>query len=245
MPGALMSLVAYGSQDLYLSGNPQQYYIFKIYYKRHNINDIVDKIEIIQIKFVDFVNINQTIQFKNMFDIGLVSINCSKNLGNPKRKSKFNKLPAFRNFEKFNKLKFFDCSRCNLKSIEKLKYTRIVWLNCSYNHIVNLPKNMFELEYLDFSNNNCLYRDLSFNGNLNFTNYFALRYLICNSSCITNVIGLPQTLIYLDISNNPLTYLPDLPTNLEYLLLTDTRLHTDKNFKNLTKLKYLDISLHP
>ena len=34
MPGGLMQLVAYGSQDLYLTGNPQMTY-FKLVYRRH------------------------------------------------------------------------------------------------------------------------------------------------------------------------------------------------------------------
>ena len=34
MPGALMQLVAYGAQDVYLTGNPQMTF-FKTVYRRH------------------------------------------------------------------------------------------------------------------------------------------------------------------------------------------------------------------
>ena len=52
MGGGLMQLVAYGAQDVYLTGNPQITF-FKVVYRRHT-NFAVENIEQVFNGFVDF-----------------------------------------------------------------------------------------------------------------------------------------------------------------------------------------------
>jgi hypothetical protein len=53
--GGLMQLIAYGVQDMYLTGNQNGYKPkFRIYYRKHIIGDIVVKFEIYNVEFLGF-----------------------------------------------------------------------------------------------------------------------------------------------------------------------------------------------
>lgn len=73
---SLMQLLACGSQDIYLKGNN---FIFKLYYKNHNI------IEIVNILYITGLEFNNNIKFikcdyeiKDMFFRSYINLNCSK-----------------------------------------------------------------------------------------------------------------------------------------------------------------------
>ena len=231
MAGALMNLVAYGAQDVYLSGRAGMYDKFKIYYKKHIINDIVTKIEITGWEFIESVEYCKLTKYvKNMFTNPIIkqSIDCST--------TGIKKLPKFKNLDIFNVLKYFNCSHNNLSNINKLKYISLIKLDCSYNLIKSIPNKMYSLEYLDLSNNQV-------EGDLDFLNYPELKYLMLSSNNINNVLNLGNKLIYLDLSNNPIKNLDNLPYSLEYLLVVKTHI-TKINYKSLPNLKYLDISIN-
>ena len=226
--GALMQLVAYGAQDVYLAGNPYLP-IFRIYYKKHIINDIVTKYKIIGWEFIEYVKIiNNVENIKNMFKNSNTSIDCS-NLS-------IIKLPKFHNLDDFSKLKYFNCSYNKLKNINKFKYINLIKIDCSYNNLDKIPNKMKSLEYFDFSNN--------FVGDeLDFVNYPKLKYLLASSNKNKKVFNYPEELVYLDLSNNPIDSLDNLPTSLEYLLIVQAVIKKI-NFTELTNLKYLDMSIN-
>jgi hypothetical protein len=223
--GGLMQLVNYGAQNVYLAGIGP----FRIYYKKHIINDIVTNIEIIGCEFIECVKINSNnSSIKNMFVKSCDGINCSH--------LSINKLPRFKNLDTFTKLKYFDCSNNRLKNIKKLLYGNLIKLDCSCNKIKDIPYKMKSLEYFDFSNNYVA-------GELDFIDYPKLKYLLASSNSINKILNYPEELVYLDLSNNPVKSVDDLPNSLEYLLIVET-LITTINFYSLTKLKYLDVSIN-
>lgn len=232
---SLLQLIAYGAQDVYLTGNPDinfyktTYSRFRIYYKKHIINDIVYKIEITGFEFIEYIKIKDNkINIKDMFNESLTSIDCS-NLN-------INKLPRFKNLEDFDKLKYFICSNNRIKNVEKLKYINIIKLDCSYNQLEKIPQKMKSIEYFDFSNN-------KIKGEIDFANYPKLKYLMASSNKINKISFFPEELIYLDLSNNPIECIDNLPNSLETLLIVQTNIKTI-NFTELTNLKYLDISIN-
>jgi len=228
--GALMQLVAYGAQDVYLGGNYQNFNIkFRIYYKKTIINNVIVNFEIYKVEYIKFSFVDKNFTNFNIFDRDLKYINC-ENIN-------LHKLPKFKSIDSFKKLTHFDCNSNKLVNIKKLMYnSNIVWLNCSINRITLIPSNMFSLEYFDFSNNEVI-------GNVNFSNYTNLKYLICSSNKIKSISNLPLELVYLDISDNQLENLDNLPSGLEYLLVSQTGL-TQINLIELENLKYLDISIN-
>lgn len=222
--GGLMDLIAYGPQDVYLCG-----YLFRIYYQKRIINNIVTKIEIIKYEFIEYIEVeNNKEEIKNIFNKSFDAIDCSK--------LNIKKLPKFKIFDDFYKLKYFNCSFNKLQNIEKLKYINLIKLDCSYNIIKNIPFKMKLLEYFDFSNNNV-------GDDLDLINYPKLKYLLASSNKIKKILNYPQELVYLDLSNNQIDSLDNLPNLLEYLLVVQTRIKKI-NFTKLVKLKYLDISIN-
>ena len=221
MRGGLMQLVAYGAQDVYLTGD--HIIGFEIYYKPHVINDIVISYEFDSVKLIKFTysDINE------MFNLKLESIDCSK--------ISIKKLPHFKSYDDFNKLVNFNCSNCVLENINKLKYLKnLIYLNCSHNKINKLPDKFSSLKFINFSNNYVSELDCKF---------IKLKYLIGSSNKIIQVKNLPNSLVYLDLSDNrKLFKLTDLPINLEYLLITQTKIN-EINFNPESKLKYLDVSI--
>jgi Leucine-rich repeat (LRR) protein len=226
----LMNLIAYGAQDVYLTGNHNGYFEkFRIYYKKHIINDIVTNIEILGYEFIEYVKINSDkLSIQNMFRKSYISIDCS-NLS-------IKRLPKFHDLDTFAKLKYLNCSQNKLNTIKKLMYGKLIKLDCSYNLIQTIPYKMNSLEYFDFSNNRVV-------GKLDFINYPSLKYLLASSNQINEISNLPNKLIYLDLSNNLIDCIDNLPNSLEYLLVVQTRI-TKINLTSLTKLKYLDISIN-
>lgn len=236
MGGGLMQLLSMGAQDVYLTRNIG----FRIYYKKHIIDDIVVKIEITGWEFVEYIRIsnntkncyypNIIIDKKNMFNFLFDAIDCSKNY--------LKKLPRFSNYDDFAKLKYFNCSTNCLTNINKLKYINLIRLDCSYNQIKTIPEKMFSLEYFDFSNNYV-------NEEVDFINYPKLKYLLASSNQIKKISNLQNELVYLDLSNNPIydNQLTNLPDSLIYLLIVKTRVK-NINLTNLTNLKYLDVSIN-
>ncbi len=231
-----MQLVAYGALDYYLVGYGQgqehgQIQKFRIYYKTHIINDIVD-IKITGWKFIEFIKITNNsyseYNTSNMFNYTFDTIDCSK--------SNMKKIPRFNNIDNFRKLKSINCSHNRIKSIEKFKYIDLIKLDCSNNLINKIPNKMNSLEYFNFSNN-------FIRSKLDFTNYPRLKYLMASSNQINGIINCPNKLIYLDLSNNPVDQLDNLPNSLEYLLIVQT-LIKNINLVNLTNLKYLDLSIN-
>jgi len=223
--GALMQLVAFGAEDVYLTGNPN-IYKFKIYYKVHIINDIIINYEFVNIKFIKFIEF-VNFDIKNMFNLKLESIDCSN--------IQIVKLPHFKLYDDFNQLIKLNCSNCKLKNVNKLKYsTNLIYLNCSSNVISKLPEKFPSLEFINFSNNRVFELDCKFT---------KLKYLIGASNKILQVKYLPDSLIYLDLSDNrELSELSDLPFDLEYLMVTQTKIKKI-NFDLESKLKYLDVSV--
>ena len=122
----LLNLIAFWSQDVYLTcGNNELFEKFRIYYKKHIIENIVNKIEIIGYEFIEYVKINNdSIDIKNMFKNTYTYINCA-NLN-------IKKLPRFKNLDNFNKLRYLNCSRNRLNNIKKLKYINPIKIDCSY-----------------------------------------------------------------------------------------------------------------
>ena len=230
MTGALMQLVAYGAQDVYLTGgNGGHFEKFRIYYKKHIIGDIVIKFEIIGWEFIENFKIKNDAQdIKNMFKNILTSIDCST--------LNIKKLPKFNDLNDFDKLKDFNCSHNKLRDIEKLKYINLIKLDCSYNSIYKIPYKMKLLEYFDFSNNNIM-------GKIDLTYYSKLKYLLASSNKINEISNYPEELVYLDLSNNPIECIDNLPNSLEYLLIVQTGIKKI-NLTKLTNLKYLDISIN-
>lgn len=205
--GGLLQLIAYGLRN-------------NLYYIKHNINNIITNFQIYNL----FEN-----KVFNMFNYNYESICCEK--------MNIDKLPKFKLFESFVKLKNFNCSHNNIKNLKKLIYSnQLVWLNCSYNKLITIPNKMFVLEYFDFSNNNVM-------GNIDFTLYPNLKYVMASSNQITTVNNLSDKLEYLDLSNNPISELNKLPNGLKYLLLVQTRIKSI-NLLELENLKYLDISIN-
>lgn len=99
-------------------------------------------------------------------------------------------------------------------------------LYLSNNNLSHIPKfiyNLRNLECLSLANNNITNEDIPLNFN----------------------ILLPK-LTYLNIDNNQLTYIPDSicnMINLQTLYLSNNRISCiNPNIKNLTKLKYIDLS---
>lgn len=150
--GGLMQLVAYGAQDVYLTGYPNvnggYKPKFRIYYKKHIIGDIVLGFEIYNMEFLGFewTKMND-FDCVNMFNFGYKAINCER--------CQLTKLPKFKSIEEFKKMTHLDCSNNKIKNIKKLIYSnKLIWLNCENNKLKSIPKKIFSLEYFDFSNNN-------------------------------------------------------------------------------------------
>jgi hypothetical protein len=234
MVGALMQLVAYGAQDIFLNGNGNQNEYkpkFRIYYRKHIIGDIVVKFEIYNVEFLGFewVKFTSNSQCVNIFDFGYKAINCEKCL--------LNKLPKFKSIDEFKKMKYLNCSINKLDNINKLMYSNeLIWLNSSYNKLKTIPEKIYSLEYFDFSNNGV-------EGNVDFLMYPNLKYLMVSSNQIKSVSNLPNDLAYLDLSNNPITELEVLPCGLKYLLIVQTKIKSI-NLIELENLEYLDISIN-
>jgi len=217
-----MQLVAYGAQDVNL---------FKLYYIKHIIEDIVSKFEIYNIDFlgIECVKFTSSIECVDMFDFEYKAIKCTE--------CKLVKLPKFKSIDKFKKITYLDCSYNKLCSIKKLMYSNeLIFLNCSNNKLKIIPKKIYSLEYFDFSNNKV-------EDNVDFIMYPSLKYLIASSNEITSITNLPIGLKYLDLSNNPITKLEILPNGLKYLIIVQTKIKSI-NLIELEKLEYLDISLN-
>ena len=102
-----------------------------------------------------------------MFNGNYHSIKC-------KFKFNYDKLPKFKTLETFRKLKYFDCSFSSIRCIKKLMYNnKLIWLNCSYNKIINLN---------------------------NLPN--SLTKLNCSCNQIINLDNLPNSLIEINYSRN-------------------------------------------
>lgn len=244
--GGLMSLIAYGAQDIYLTGGCG----FKIHYKKHIIEDVVVKIEIVGIELINKNNthtekIKSLKHSANMFEQKFVSVDCS-GIG-------LKKLPRFKLFENFLTLKYFDCSHNNLKQINKLKYINLIWLNCSNNQLTSIPEKMLELEYLNIAYNRLSIVDLK--------NYTKLKFLILNNQSLMlneqslmlgeqsssikqlQIINLPDKLIWLNCSGTNIKNLPDSMSLLEYLDCSGCNcLDKQFDFIGYPKLKYLNLS---
>ena len=225
-----MQLVAFGAQDIYLTGGNGGYFEkFRIYYRKHSIGDIVTNIEIIGYEFIEYVKINSDrLSIQNMFRESYISIDCSNLL--------IKRLPKFSDLDDFAKLKYLNCSKNKLSTIKKLIYGNLIKLDCSNNLIQVIPHKMNSLEYFDFSNNYVV-------GELDFINYPSLKYLLASSNKINKISNYPEELVYLDLSNNPIECIDNLPNSLEYLLIVQTGIKKI-NLTNLTNLKYLDISIN-
>lgn len=224
MPGVLTNLIAHGAQDVYLNVEK-----FRIYYKKHIIGDIVEKIEIIGWEFIEYVKItNGGIDIKNMFNNSYNQIDCSK--------LNIKKLPKFKNLYDFDKLKYLNCSHNKLNNLEKLKYINLIKLECSYNSMSIIPSKIKSLEYFDFSNNYV-------QDKIDLIGYPKLKYLLASSNKINQISNYPKQLIYLDLSNNPIVCVDNLPNSLEYLLVVQTRIK-NINLTELSNLKYLDVSIN-
>ena len=228
--GGLMSLIGYGAQDIYLTGCG-----FRIHYKKHIIEDVVVKIEIVGIELINKNNthtekIKSLKNSANMFEQKFVSVDCS-GIG-------LKKLPRFKLFENFLTLKYFDCSHNNLKQINKLKYINLIWLNCSNNQLTSIPEKMLELEYLNIAYNRLSMVDL--------TNYPKLKFLILNNQSSIKqlqIINLPDKLIWLNCSETNIKNLPDSMSLLEYLDCSNCySLDKQFDFVGYPKLKYLNLS---
>lgn len=225
-----MQLVAYGAQDVYLTGN-NVFSKFRVYYKKHIIGDIVVGFEIYKVEFIEISSLEKYIPLKkfDIFDRNLSCIDC--------KSLKLSKLPKFKSIDSFRKLTHFNCSNNRLTKINKLMYNNnLIWLNCSYNKLKSIPDKMYSLEYLDISDN-------YIEGTVDFINYPNLKYLLASSNQIESVLNLPQNLIYLDLSDNPLCDLENLPVGLKYLLIVQTQL-VKIDLSELENLEYLDISIN-
>lgn len=194
---------------------------FRIYYKKQNIDDIVN-LEINNDKLTNMYYCSA------MFDYNYKYIDCQN--------SSLQKIPNFQYIQK--KLLYFNCSNNNIHKIDDLmNVSNIIWLNCSYNNIETIPEKLDSLEYFDFSNNNI-------KNKVDFTFYKNLKYLMASSNKINKVSNLPKCLEYLDLSDNPIKHLNNLSElNLKYLILVQTYIETI-NFSELEHLEYLDISLN-
>lgn len=232
--GGLLQLLAYGAQDVYLTGNPNVNGVYKpkfrIYYKKHIVGDIVVGLEIYNVEFLGFEWVKMMdYDCDDMFNFGYKAVNCER--------CQLTKLPKFKTIETFNKMTHFNCSNNRIKNIKKLMYSnKLIWLNCSYNRLEFIPKKIFSLEYLDFSDNYV-------NGNVDFSMYPNLKYLMASSNQIKSISNLPNNLKYLDLSNNPIGGLENLPSGLKYLLIVKTKIKSI-NLIELENLEYLDISLN-
>lgn len=224
MNGSLVQLVTYGAHDIYLTGGG----IFRVQYVKHNIKKII-----IGFEFIKICDMPKNIFSFNskMFDEYYEMINCSN--------AKIKKLPKYKLLESFRKLKYFNCAKNNIENISKLSHIELEWLDCSFNYKIKIiPNKMRNLKYFDFSKCGVTYT-------VNFEKYPKLKYLMASSNCIKDAINLQPGLIYLDLSNNPIDQLNNLPNELEYLLLVQTHINSSTlNMSNLSKLKYLDISIN-
>ena len=222
MPGSLLQLVAYGTQDLDLLN-------FRIHYKKHIIGDIVVRFKIHNMNWRggECIKFTSGAKCANMFDFGYKAINCEK--------CQLTELPKFKSIDEFKIMIHLNCS--GNKNMKKFMYSnKLIWLNCSNNKLESIPKKIFSLKYFDFSNN-CV------NGSLDFAMYPNLKYLMASSNKIKSVINLSDNLEYLDLSNNPIEELDNLSNELKYLLLVQTTIKSI-NFIKCEKLEYLDISLN-
>ena len=221
----LMSLIAFGAQDIYLVDDMK----FTIYYKKHIIENIIVGFEIYKVEFVKINSIKKCFSQSNIFDRNLQCINCEQ--------MNLSLLPKFKSIDSFRKLTHFNCANNQITHIKKLIYNyNLLWLNCSYNHLISIPQKMYSLEYFDFSIN--FVKDY-----IDFYLYPNLKYLLCSNNYIKSISNLHEKLIYLDISNNPFEEIPNLPLGLEYLLMVQTKI-TKIDILELENLKYLDISLN-
>lgn len=111
--GGLLQLVAYGAQDMYLTGDNYNIH-FKIYYKKHIVENIVVGFEIYNVEFmgVKFVDFTSKTECVKMFNFGYKAINSSN--------CRLDKLPKFRSFDEFNKMTHLNCSKNNISVIKKI-----------------------------------------------------------------------------------------------------------------------------
>jgi Leucine-rich repeat (LRR) protein len=228
--GKLLQLIACGAQDVYLNGNDSNHQVkFRIYYKKYMISDIIVGFEIYKMEFIKFVKKPKYLSEFDIFDRNLHSVDC-QNIG-------ITKLPIFKSIDSFRKLKHLNCSKNKLTNINKLMYNyNLIWLDCSINKLKSIPKKIFSIEYWDFSNNQV-------DGDIDFISYTKLKYLLASGNQITSVSNLQSDLIYLDLSDNPLIKLENLPFGLRYLLIVKTKLKKI-NLIELENLQYLDISIN-
>ena len=225
--GALMQLLAYCAQDMFL-------FKFLLYYSKHNISTIIKDFEFANVKMTKNKH-NSHIKFNHKSNRqnfnGIYGVNSQQQY-----------LPCVDNYAYLSKqLKFISCASNSLCSINSLENFYLLWLNCSLNKLSFIPNKLIKLEYLDISSNIV--------ESLDFIGYPSLKYLIGNTNIIRKITNLPNILIYLDLSNNPIDNLDNITwinieqNILEYLIIVKTKI-ISANLVNFTKLKYLDISIN-
>ena len=108
-------------------------------------------------------------------------------------------------------------------------YDNIIYLDCSYNKLTELPELPKSLKKL-----RCKYNKLTSLPKLPNS----LKLLSCENNQLTSLPELPNSLIKLVCWNNQLTSLPELPNSLQHLSCDNNK------FIKKVKYKYLKLFLY-